>query len=734
MPLRLAHPKQCQSHNNVRLWVARDIDIDVSGAEDFSCENSPDSTIIFDDVDGIGTKGTLDSVNVINDTVLDSVVQSSVVENPIEDLVFSDFEANPPITIDDLVLNQSPGTHSLETDPTFISDPTPETSLTIEPKPSFDREAPSISQILQFAIPAIGVWLCSPFLSMIDTSAVGLISGTAQQAALNPAVSVTEYAALLVAFMYTGTTNLIAEAREEDKGKVGDPKTKRVFKTALQLSTFVGGTLGAALLMFCNPLLRAIIGTDAVDPAVFSAAAKYVRIRALGMPAAVIIGSAQAACLGMKDIKSPLYVLATAAVVNFFGDVLLVGIKHPWIGGAAGAAWATVFSQYAALYMMMELLKRRPKKMAEEEDTDSLTKSFMKKTGIPEETIAKVDCTEAILEMTSPPSSRNSELDNVEKALKNLQNTIRTKKSPVDKKIISSSHKTSSPSVRGFLRNQFRKRDLLAPPSRSLTTDLSSYFLPVTTTQVGRVSSYIAMSHVISSSIGTVAMAAHQIIISLFYCLVPMADSLSQTAQTFVPGIAAGRKGKRRSEVLRKTSKNFMKAGALFGVVLSCFVGMIPLLSRFFTADAAVLSVVNSVVPTIAGCFLVNGLICAIEGILVARKDLSFLGSAYAGYFFAVPYFMLRVKKKALAGIESVGLPSVWKVFLGYQLVRVSAWVLRLALLTRRDRREAARLESAPQRSVHILSDEDDEFQSINNEGIPTRKRDDGLVSVAVAP
>jgi hypothetical protein len=61
-----------------------------------------------------------------------------------------------------------------------------------------EASAPSVTKILKFAIPAIGVWLCGPLLSLIDTSAVGLLSGTAQQAALNPAVAVTEYAALLI--------------------------------------------------------------------------------------------------------------------------------------------------------------------------------------------------------------------------------------------------------------------------------------------------------------------------------------------------------------------------------------------------------------------------------------------------------------------------------------------------------------------------------------------------------
>lgn len=206
-------------------------------------------------------------------------------------------------------------------------------------------EAPTVAKILKFAVPAVGVWLCSPLLSLIDTSAVGVLSGTTQQAALNPAVAVTDYAALLIAFLYTATTNLVAAAQESDRTIAGKPRTTKTMIGAMQLSTFVGAGLGAALFIFAKQLLRAIIGNDSINPDVFAAATKYVRIRALGMPAAAIIGSAQAASLGMQDLKSPLYVLLAAAVVNFLGDMIFVGSKHSMIGGCAGAAWATVFSQ-----------------------------------------------------------------------------------------------------------------------------------------------------------------------------------------------------------------------------------------------------------------------------------------------------------------------------------------------------------------------------------------------------
>ncbi len=62
---------------------------------------------------------------------------------------------------------------------------------------------------------------------------------------------------------------------------------------------------------------------------------------------------------------------------------------------------------------------------------------------------------------------------------------------------------------------------------------------------------------------------------------------------------------------------------------------------------------------------------------LLGQKDLGFLGKAYAAFFVGVPYFMLRVKKLASAGLKSVDLTSVWQVFLAYQVVRMTMFVSR---------------------------------------------------------
>jgi len=89
--------------------------------------------------------------------------------------------------------------NNLSTDSDLIEFSIPEPIKEETSPQEFQAEArlsvPSVGRILSFAIPAIGIWLAGPLLSMIDTSAVGLYSGTAQQAALNPAVAVTDYSA-----------------------------------------------------------------------------------------------------------------------------------------------------------------------------------------------------------------------------------------------------------------------------------------------------------------------------------------------------------------------------------------------------------------------------------------------------------------------------------------------------------------------------------------------------------
>ncbi|KAL7551883.1 hypothetical protein ACHAWF_016121 [Thalassiosira exigua] len=662
--------------------------------------------------------------------------------------------------------------------------------------------APTIAQILRLTLPASGVWLCSPILSAIDTSAVGLLGGVAQQAALNPAVSVSDYGALLLAFLYTATTNLVAGAVQDDRAAAagdaegGRPRTTATLVTALKLSLLAGSLLSAVLFASGDSLLRTLMGPDA-RPEVFSAASRYVRIRSLGMPAAAVVGSAQSACLGMRDVKSPLYVLMAAAAVNFLGDAMLVPWKgNAWVGGAAGAAWATVASQYAAMAFFARWLTTRPGSSGDDQSSrKGKRSSFFRSDRNKDRSTSNggsgpVDITKGILDLTGTSEAgrprRRKFLDTL--ASSKLTRTIRSagemapklqaygnardptlvalpdgRELPgatttewsgessylsalnsgksVVKRIIEPAMKTRerqrTPTkppreTRGFLSDSgltlrrylsFSRRDF----DRSKAREFLPFVVPVTTTSVGRISGWIAMSHVASSALGTVDAAAHQIVFSVFMCLAPLVDALSQVAQSLVPGAyevkeRRGAKGRERARALRETVGNFRKVGAGFVVVLACLAASLPWIGRAFATDPTVLARVNGAVPGAGLFLLVNGLMCAGEGkapdraarsvchnsirtpnsppisalahsgrktpgSLLGQKDLTFLRNAYALFFFAVPAYMLRLKRRALAGLQVVDVGTMWAVFSVYNVVRALIWHLRLARLQRRTER-----------------------------------------------
>jgi Na+-driven multidrug efflux pump len=524
-------------------------------------------------------------------------------------------------------------------------------------------EVPSFTRVVKFAIPAIGVYLCSPMLSMIDTATVGLFCGTLQQAALNPAVTIIDYSARTMSFLYTGTTNMIATSKQK---KTAD-EIKDSFIGSLRFAFLIGTGLGGLILLTSKRMLVPLIGNDTIDTEVIRAAWKYVAIRAFGMPAAAMIGTSQAACLGLQDNKTPFQIIITAAVMNLVLDIALVGRKLPWVGGTAGAAWATTASQYFALGLF-----------------------FYKFTSSTRQ---------------QQPATSTSTSNSDEKILQ-LSGNKCTKKGG------------NKLSTKGFLAGRLEWKSFLALPCKKTIQDFSPYIIPVTTTQIGRCSTYIAMGHVVSSTLDTASMAAQQIITSIFYTLIPIGDSCSLAAQSFLPSIISAASdtdtttdtttttttttqqqnpSSAKSQIekptanntitdMNQTIKNIYKVAGCLGIFLSLIVISIPFACPLLTSDTAVTSIVQSVVPIMFALLSTHGFFCASEGILLGLRDLKFLGRIYSIFFVVVPILMLRLKYIAKAGVtnNNINLLSVWNVFLGYQTFRILAFLSRVFILRKR--------------------------------------------------
>lgn len=208
---------------------------------------------------------------------------------------------------------------------------------------------PPRSELVRFALPALGIWLGSPLLSLVDTSAVGLSAaagaGASQLAALGPATTFCDGAAYLFAFLNTATTNLYASALAS-----GDD-TEAVVRRAARVALVCGAALVPLLLVAGKAMLSLYVGpAAAADLTLINPASAYVAIRTLSFPAALLGGVLQAALLGAKDSATPLIAIAYSTVANVILDVTFVA-GFGW--GLSGAALATLAAQWLSTIILI---------------------------------------------------------------------------------------------------------------------------------------------------------------------------------------------------------------------------------------------------------------------------------------------------------------------------------------------------------------------------------------------
>jgi putative MATE family efflux protein len=191
----------------------------------------------------------------------------------------------------------------------------------------YDRE------ILRLAIPALGALAAEPLYLLVDTAIVGHL-GRSQLAALGIASVILGGAFAIFNFLQYGTTAQVARA-----GGAGESETaRRLGAQAIWLSLGFGIAVSAAIAIFAEPLVSLIGGEgEAADYAV-----TYLRIAAIGFPAAFLALGGQGYLRGIADLRTPLVIVIAGNVVNVILEVLFV-YGFDW--GIEGSAWGTAIAQ-----------------------------------------------------------------------------------------------------------------------------------------------------------------------------------------------------------------------------------------------------------------------------------------------------------------------------------------------------------------------------------------------------
>lgn len=209
------------------------------------------------------------------------------------------------------------------------------------------RRSPFDGEIIRLGLPALGALAADPLVSLVDTAYVGRL-GTNPLAALAIAAAVFGVAFSLFNFLSYGTTPLVArEIGRGDRDQAG-----RIAVAAIAGGSILGLSVAVVLMLTPGPLLGALgAGDETLAPATV-----YLRIRALALPAVLLVMVGHGIFRGALDTKTPLLIALGLNAVNLVLDpILIFGLDL----GLAGAAWATVVAQYLGAAAFAVVLSRR---------------------------------------------------------------------------------------------------------------------------------------------------------------------------------------------------------------------------------------------------------------------------------------------------------------------------------------------------------------------------------------
>ena len=208
----------------------------------------------------------------------------------------------------------------------------------------YDRE------IFRLALPALGALAAEPLYLLVDTAIVGHL-GRSQLAALGIAITILGGTFAIFNFLQYGTTAQVARA-----GGAGEVETARRLGAQAVWLSLAFGIAVSALIAILAPQLVALMGGEgqAADYAV-----TYLRIAAIGFPAAFLALGAQGYLRGVADLRTPLVVLIAGNVANVVLELLFV-YGFDW--GIAGSAWGTAVAQLGmgAAFVVVVLQRLEP--------------------------------------------------------------------------------------------------------------------------------------------------------------------------------------------------------------------------------------------------------------------------------------------------------------------------------------------------------------------------------------
>ncbi|KAL7552558.1 hypothetical protein ACHAWF_015794 [Thalassiosira exigua] len=497
---------------------------------------------------------------------------------------------------------------------------------------------PSYRRIMFFLATTFLIWVSEPLLSLVDSAAVGRYAGKSAQstdnlssvvqlAALGPATMLCDSSIYLTMFISMATTNKLARAfaRHDLKAQI------RTLSHVMGVSLVVG----TILLFFINfqgeRVLASILG-----PAGATVSLETTKgvVKTMDLTPEVLRAS-----MGYSRIRSAVSPLAVMGLSSQAACLCAQDTKTPLLAVAV-ASMVNIIGDY----IFVARLRWGVRGAALATSLASLTANGM--------------LVRKAWEMMCGWKSVYRENEHAEKPFSSKEVTLLE---TTDTRFIS------------------------FPDQKSLIS-LLRLAGPMFFVMVGKIMGYSAMT-VRAGSFGMVSLACHNVLMRIFFFFATVGDALSQSAQTFLPGLfyrkSLQEKNARDERVsstdlskntdddpnARKLLQRLMLISSIAGF-LSLIMGQISSHSgRTFTSDSSLVSLMSHVSPFMGLALLLHPLTMALEGAIIAASDATYLVGTYV-----VSLVVLLAQLKFVCK-DFLG---VWHSLLLFQMIRITQFGARV--------------------------------------------------------
>ncbi|XP_044488721.1 protein DETOXIFICATION 46, chloroplastic-like isoform X2 [Mangifera indica] len=171
----------------------------------------------------------------------------------------------------------------------------------------------------------------------------------------------------------------------------------------------------------------------------------------------------------------------------------------------------------------------------------------------------------------------------------------------------------------------------LSVPSPSDLLEILGLAAPVFVMMMSKVAFYTLITY-FATSMGTLTLAAHQVMVQTFLMCSVWGEPLSQTAQSYMPEFLYGIT--RNLAKARILLKSLVIIGGILGLFLAIVGTSVPLFfPNFFTSDQMIITEMHRVLVPYFLALSVTPCILSLEGTLLAGRDLKFVSLSMCGCF-----------------------------------------------------------------------------------------------------